>query len=325
MPKDKSLILWLSICAILVYLIIIVGGYTRLTHSGLSIVEWKPISGIIPPLNHMAWEAEFAQYKLSPEYQKVNLGIKLYEFKQIFFVEYIHRILGRLIGVVFLLPFIYFALTKKLQLKEIKYFLYIALLIAFQGFIGWFMVKSGLIDQPNVSQYRLAIHLIIACIILSLLAWKIFPGASLHSKYGYFSYGLLLLQIASGAFVAGLKAGLIYNSFPLMDGQLIPQGLFIMKPWYLNIFENITMVQFIHRSLGIINFVNILAYCFKIFKLKELQKIAIALSCLIIIQLILGILTLILQVPLALALMHQAVAIALMITMIASLKRNKCD
>lgn len=321
--KNTHIIFWLFTCALLVYAIIIVGGYTRLTHSGLSIVEWKPISGIIPPIGLKDWQLEFSQYQQSPEYQKINMGMTLDEFKKIFLIEYVHRILGRLIGIVFLFPFLYFAITKKISKKEIKYFSLISLLIALQGAVGWIMVKSGLIDQPNVSQYKLALHLIMACIILSLLVWKITPGKFLKSKHGCFSYILLLLQIASGAFVAGLHAGLVYNTFPLMDGQLIPAGLFTMKPWYLNVFENITMVQFIHRSLGIINFVNLLAYCYKIFKLEGLQKIAVILSGFIIIQLTLGILTLIYQAPLFLSLMHQGVAIILLITIITSLKNLK--
>ncbi len=321
--KNKSIILWLCLSALLVFAIIIVGGYTRLSHSGLSIVEWKPITGIIPPLTADAWQVEFSQYQQSPEYKQVNIGMKLEEFKQIFLVEYIHRILGRLIGLVFFLPFIYFSLSKKITRQEVKYYTVIAFLIGLQGAIGWLMVKSGLVDRPNVSQYRLALHLMMACIILSLLVWKIFPGCLRKSKYAYFSFILLFLQVASGAFVAGLHAGLVYNSFPLMDGQIIPEGLLMMKPWYLNIFENITMVQFIHRILAMINFINLLAYSYKIFKLKNLKPLAVLLVSFVTIQVILGILTLILQVPLPLALFHQAMAIILLITMIVSLKDVK--
>ncbi len=320
---NKPIIFWLCTCALLIYTIIIVGGYTRLTHSGLAIVQWKPISGIIPPLNDIDWQVEFIQYQQSPEYQKINQGMPLAEFKQIFLVEYFHRILGRIIGIAFLVPFLYFAFTKCFKKQEIYYFSAIAGLIGLQGGIGWFMVKSGLIDNPNVSQYRLALHLIMACIILSLLVWKIIPGQNIGSNYAYASLLLLALQIVSGAFVAGLHAGLVYNSFPLMDGQLIPEGLLIIKPWYLNIFENITMVQFIHRNLGMFNVINILAYCYKILNLKGLKKIVILLGSFVIIQLLLGILTLIFQVPLLLALLHQATAIALLITMIASLKGSK--
>ncbi len=317
----KTIIVWLIICAILVYAMMIIGGYTRLTHSGLSIVEWKPISGIIPPLTENSWLEEFEQYKLSPEFQIINTTMDILSFKQIFWVEYIHRLLGRITGLAFLLPFLYF--YRRLSSVQIRQFTIILLLMGAQGAIGWFMVKSGLYSDPNVSQYRLALHLITACLILCLLVWQIVPGKATSSKYAYFSLFLLLLQITSGAFVAGLKAGLVYNSFPFMDGDLIPKGLLLMKPSYLNIFENITMVQFIHRLLGVINFINLLAYSFKIFNL-DAKKNAIFLAVLITIQLLLGIFTLLLQVPLFLALLHQAVAILLLITMVTLLKEDKC-
>ena len=319
--KNKSIIIWLITCILLVYAMIILGGYTRLSHSGLSIVEWKPISGIIPPLNLADWQAEFSLYKQSPEYIKINHHISLCEFKQIFLVEYLHRVLGRIIGLMFFLPFLYFFLSKQIDKKETQYFSWIAILIALQGLIGWLMVKSGLIDQPNVSQYRLALHLVMACIILILLVWKIIPGKPSSSKYAYFSLFLLMLQIISGAFVAGLKAGMVYNSFPLMNGKFIPDGLMLMNPWYLNIFENIEMVQFIHRYLAMINLINLLAYCYKIFNLNYNKKIAILLATILSLQFTLGILTLCLQAPLILALLHQALAIILMITIVASLKQ----
>ena len=319
---DKSIFFWLLTCILLIYSMIILGGYTRLSHSGLSIVEWSPISGTIPPLSDSSWILEFSKYKQSPEYKKINHGMNLDEFKQIFLVEYTHRLLGRIIGILFILPFLYFSFTKKINSKEIKYFTAVAALIGFQGLIGWLMVKSGLIDQPNVSQYRLALHLVMACIIIILLVWKITPGKYSNSKYSYISLGLLLLQIISGAFVAGLRAGLIYNTFPLMDGQLIPDGLFIMNPWYLNIFENITTVQFIHRTLGIINAINILIYSYKMFNSTNNKRTALLLAGIIVLQLILGIFTLLLQTPLILALLHQAIAIILLIIMSISLKEK---
>lgn len=318
--KNKSVLVWVLSCIAIIYSIVIVGGYTRLSNSGLSIVEWAPVSGTIPPLTDSAWDLEFAKYQQSPEYQKINYGMEIEDFKQIFLVEYIHRLLGRILGIVFLFPFLYFIFTKKLEGKDIKYFSIVLGLIGLQGGVGWLMVRSGLVDIPHVSQYRLALHLIMACIILILLTWKIAPEKDKYSKYGYFSLGLLLLQILSGAFVAGLKAGLVYNTFPLMDGDLIPNGLFLMKPWYLNLFENVTMVQFIHRILGIANLINLLIYCYRIFHIDQNKKIAILLASIIILQFTLGILTLVLQAPLILALLHQAIAIILMITMVLSLK-----
>lgn len=325
--NKRNINIWLFICSLLVFSIIIIGGYTRLTHSGLSIVEWKPISGIIPPLNELAWEKDFSQYKESPEYKKVNFGMTLSEFKKIFLIEYLHRVLGRVMGLTFLIPFLYLFLKKKLSKYDSLYYLAISFLIGSQGLIGWLMVKSGLIDQPNVSQYRLSTHLLMACIILILLTWKIIPGESRNSKYANISITLLLLQVVSGAFVAGLHAGLVYNTFPLMDGKILPNGLLSMNPWYKNFFENITMVQFTHRILGIINIINLLAYSFKILNLKKLKKIAICLASFVVIQFSLGILTLIFQVTLLLAMLHQTMAIILLITMVISLKdlRNKSE
>ena len=326
--QNKPIIIWLLTCVLLVYAMVLLGGYTRLSHSGLSIVQWNPISGIIPPLGEENWQAEFSQYQQSPEFKQVNHNMQLN----------FHRVLGRITGLVFFLPFLYFAIRGFFTNKETRYFAAIGALIALQGGVGWFMVKSGLVDQPNVSQYRLALHLLMACIVLMMLAWKIIPvkknifemlqslnfRASSQSsmvRYGCFSLVLLLLQIASGAFVAGLHAGLVYNSFPLMDGKLIPEGLWQIKPCYLNIFENIITVQFIHRLLAIINMLNILAYCYKILNLKINRKIAMLLASLVLLQFALGILTLLLQVPLIMGLLHQTIAIILLITMLASLKQ----
>lgn len=317
-PHNKLIYFWLLTCIILVFFMIILGGYTRLTHSGLSIVEWKPITGTLPPLTELDWHDEFSKYKQSPEYKKVNNHMNLDDFKGIFFIEYFHRLLGRIIGLVFFLPFLYFLFSKKLANNDIKDFALILILIGGQGAIGWFMVKSGLLDQPNVSQYRLAIHLLMACLILILLALKLIGIKEKISKYQFFTLGLLLLQITSGAFVAGLKAGLIYNSFPLMNNEIIPEGLFFLKPWYINFFENITTVQFIHRILGTINLLNIIYYSF-----KTKGNIAMLLIGIVAAQFILGIMTLLLQVPLVLGLAHQAVAIILLITLVFSFKKNR--
>lgn len=320
LEKDRFINIWLKTCIVLVFSIIILGGYTRLTHSGLSIVEWKPISGTIPPISDQAWEQEFSLYKESPEYKKVNFGMNIEEFKKIFIVEYLHRLLGRITGLCFILPFFFLLFKKALTKKEILFFSFTSALIILQGIIGWLMVKSGLINQPAVSQYRLALHLIMAAIIISTLTWKLTPGTLRHSFYAYISLILLLIQIFSGALVAGLRAGLIYNTFPLMDGNLIPDHLFMLDPWYLNFFENIITVQFMHRALGVVNVINILAYSFKIFNLERFKKVAIYLACFIIIQLALGISTLIFQVPMIIALLHQALAIILLIIMVISLK-----
>jgi heme a synthase len=315
--------IWIIVSIMLVYSMIILGGYTRLTHSGLSIVQWDLVSGIIPPLNQLQWEEQFLLYKTSPEYKKINYLITISEFKEIFLIEYLHRLLGRVTGMIFFIPLIYFALTKQISNKEFKYFFTVACLIALQGGIGWFMVKSGLIDDPSVSQYRLALHLFMACIILIMLTFKISNEINFKHKHWMFSMFLLMLQIISGAFVAGLKAGLIYNSFPLMDGQLIPNGLLTITPWYKNIFENIICVQFIHRFLGILNFINISIYSYRCFQSKNNYKIATMLSIIVVIQFILGILTLLLQVPVSLGILHQSFAVILLfILSISSRKRT---
>lgn len=320
---NKAIFNWLIICIALVFCIVLLGGYTRLSHSGLSIVEWNPLKGVIPPLTNEAWQQEFSLYKATPEYIKINYGMDIHEFKEIFLVEYFHRILGRLIGIALLVPLIYFSFKRALKSEDIKYFAIISGLVALQGFIGWFMVKSGLVNNPNVSQYRLALHLFMACLILILLVWKITPQNTVAmpvSKYAIFSFLLLLVQIISGAFVAGLKAGLVYNSFPLMDGELIPNGLFILKPWYKNFFENITNVQFTHRILGMANFVNLLIYSYYIFKKRYSTKISLIIAILAFLQLVAGISTLVLGVPIALGVIHQAIAIILLITITISLK-----
>lgn len=321
--KQKSIFLWLLLCIFLVYSMIIIGGYTRLSHSGLSIVEWSPVSGTIPPLSEDSWNIEFSKYKQSPEFQKVNYSISLNEFKEIFLVEYFHRLLGRILGLVFIVPLLYFILSKTITFYESRYYIFVGLLIGLQGLVGWLMVKSGLIDQPNVSQYRLALHLSLASILLILLVVKIADIKFISNRYGCFSLVLLLLQIISGAFVAGLHAGLTYNTFPLMDGELIPSGLWLMKPWYVNIFENITMVQFLHRILGVINFINISFYAYVIY--SKASKIAILLFSIVGIQFILGVLTLLLQVPLKFALLHQGVAMLLLISIVFSLKKEESN
>ena len=251
--------IWLFVCASLVFATLIVGGVTRLTHSGLSIVEWQPIVGTIPPLTQTEWNATFDMYKLTPEYQQVNYQMSLDEFKVIFYWEYWHRILGRLIGAVFFFPFCYFlwrrALDRPLTLKLAGIFI----LGGMQGAMGWYMVKSGLIDDPRVSQYRLTAHLSLAFLIfiaqvwvaLGLLKTRASAGFSAPvrtlQKFGIGIVCLLAYMIVSGGFVAGIRAGKAYNTFPLMNGSFVPPEIFDIDPWYLNFFNNMATVQFDHR------------------------------------------------------------------------------
>lgn len=250
---------WLALVALLVFAMIVVGGATRLTDSGLSITEWQPILGAIPPLGDADWMTAFEKYKQIPEYHLVNKGMSLEEFKVIYWWEWSHRFLGRFIGIAFAIPFVVFWLMRRLPAGYPPKLAGVLALGGLQGFIGWYMVSSGLVDRIDVSHYRLALHLGVAFLILALLVWLALDLAPrrtdvhLHTLTRSQRYtaalvlGLVLLQVLLGALVAGLKAGLTYNTWPLMDGRFIPNGLDTLSPWYLNLFENVTTVQFNHR------------------------------------------------------------------------------
>lgn len=320
-PTSKTIVMWLYGVACLVVLMIIVGGATRLTDSGLSITEWKPILGAIPPLNDADWQAAFEKYKQIPEYQLVNKNISLDGFKTIFWWEWGHRFLGRFIGLAFGIPFLYFlvrgALTKQLALRLFG----ILLLGGLQGAIGWYMVMSGLVDRVDVSPYRLALHLTVAFIILGLLIWVALDLSSPAQKFGarhqmtplsFFAgltVGLLLVQVVVGAFVAGTKAGLAYNTWPDMNGEWIPTDLANLTPWYRNLFEDITTIQFNHRLIayiiGLIVLIN-----FGVALLNRHRRAQVILSSLFLVlviagQIALGIWTLLNAVPITLGVAHQ--------------------
>lgn len=331
--SSKPVIRWLCLCILMVFLMVVIGGLTRLTESGLSIVEWQPVSGIVPPLSEQAWLAEFAKYQQTPEYKAVNAGMSLSEFQSIFFLEYVHRLVGRLAGLIFLLPLLYFAFKKQLDKPTVVSLGSIFLLGGIQGVIGWYMVKSGLQHDPHVSHYRLALHLGMAFIIEGLLLW-----AMLKLRYGQFtpsrSYNAhvvavvvsIFFQVISGAFVAGLHAGLIYNSFPLMDGHLIPAGMGIMTPWYMNILENVTTVQFIHRLSALVVALLIISLWIRTQYFNYAPAIKNSVNFLIImlmIQISLGILTLLYHVPVLLASLHQAGAMVLFSISLYCLYRKK--
>ncbi len=253
---------WLLVVAALVFAMIVVGGATRLTDSGLSITEWQPIIGAIPPLNDAHWHEAFEKYKQIPEYHQVNQGMTLEAFKSIYWWEWSHRFLGRFIGLAFALPLIVFWMLRKIPRGMELKLLGVFALGGLQGAIGWYMVKSGLVDRIDVSHYRLALHLGTAFLILGLLIWlaeetrtrdtaiRFETVAPSHVRLARIMVGLLFLQVLLGALVAGLKAGLTYNTWPLMDGHFIPDGLLIMQPWYENFFENVTTVQFDHRMMA---------------------------------------------------------------------------
>lgn len=320
----RSVRAWLLTVALLVALMVSIGGATRLTGSGLSITEWQPIMGAIPPLTDAAWHEMFEKYKQIPQYHQVNRGMDLAAFKEIFWWEWGHRFLGRLVGVVFALPFLFFLATGRLTRELVLKLGGLFALGGLQGFIGWYMVQSGLVDRVSVSQYRLAIHLGLAVLLFGLLLWIALGlrpkddarhDASSGARgvgLARWIVGLLFLQVLLGALVAGLKAGLTYNTWPLMDGALVPDGLLIMKPWYLNIFENPAMVQFNHRLLAYI--VTGLAL-WQVIALRRDGKTPAWRSALLLVHLVafqvaLGIWTLLAWVPLHLGLAHQAGAVA---------------
>ena len=319
--------LWLLATAGLVLVMITVGGATRLTGSGLSITEWQPIMGAIPPLSEAAWLDAFAKYKTIPQYAELNNGMNLDAFKAIFWWEWGHRFLGRLIGVVFAVPLAWFWLRDQLPARMKLPLLALLALGGTQGFIGWFMVQSGLAARTTVSEYRLALHLGIAFLILGGLVWltlglnadrtraiRLRTVTQLQARVAISIAGLVFLQVIAGAFVAGLKAGLTYNTWPLMDGRLIPAGLGTMSPWYRNIFENITTVQFNHRMIAYVITVLALVHAVTLVRGADderLRSSAMLLIATVLAQVVLGIWTLLAVVPLPLGLAHQGGAAVL--------------
>ncbi len=313
---------------------VVVGGITRLTHSGLSISNYKLISGTIPPLNEVEWQEAFDLYKQYPEYQKINQHFTLEDFKDIYFWEWLHRLIGRLLGVVFIIPFLYFLLKKQLSKATIKKSIILLCLGGFQGFIGWYMVKSGLIDRPDVSHYRLALHLTIAFLTFAYAFWvaldlqypvKKAIGIGIK-RWIQFAFVLLVIQIIWGAFVAGLDAGFLHNHWPLMnDGKLIHETVTIeQNPVWKNFIEGKSGVQFIHRYLAYIVVILIFIIWIKTKKmsLTRLQKLAVqSLVYMVLIQFILGVFTLLYQVPVVLGVLHQVMAFFLLAGMTFTLHR----
>ncbi|MCP5269177.1 MAG: COX15/CtaA family protein [Zoogloeaceae bacterium] len=316
----RQIAIWLFICSTMVFSILVVGGVTRLTHSGLSIVEWQPIVGVIPPLNAQEWEETFDKYKKTPEYQQVNHQMSVDEFKGIFYWEYWHRVLGRLIGVVFFIPFVYFWVRKKIAPELVPKLIGIFILGGLQGAMGWYMVKSGLVDDPRVSQYRLTAHLSLAFLIFISMMWVALglvaeraretTDAALRKmqKTGFWLAILAFYMVITGGFVAGIRAGKAYNTFPLMNGDFIPPEIFMIDPWYLNFFNNMATTQFDHR-LGAWLLAFLVPWFW--FKLRSapvsarVRNIASLLVIAIALQIALGITTLLLAVPVALGAAHQ--------------------
>jgi cytochrome c oxidase assembly protein subunit 15 len=311
---------WLYIVLAVMFALFLVGGATRLTDSGLSITEWQPIHGAIPPLSEAEWQEEFAKYQLIPEYKEINEGMSIVEFKSIFWWEWTHRILARGVGVVFALPLIFFWATGRIERGLGPRLVGLLLLGGLQGAVGWWMVASGLAGRTDVSQYRLATHLLLACLIFTatmvvargLAPHSAAPADRATQRFAGFLVILVLVQIYLGGLVAGIDGGLSYNTWPLMDGTLVPGDLFVIEPAWRNFFENPKLVQFVHRCGAYVVFVAALWHMVATRRREPgttHARRALVLFHLVLLQAVIGIATLVLQAPLHLALTHQAMAL----------------
>lgn len=319
---DRAIAAWLLVVAGMVFGAVFIGGLTRLTESGLSMTDWRPLTGWLPPMSEAEWREVFERYRLIPEYTMINAGMSLDEFKGIFWLEYIHRVWGRLIGVAFALPFVWFMLTRRVDRTLFPILLGLFLLGGLQGGIGWFMVTSGLSERTDVSQYRLALHLGVAIVIYILLLrtafWlrrgRLAPNVEMASarRPYWWLLGLIGVTLISGAFVAGTNAGMTYNTFPLMDGALVPSYIYDTSPIWLAAFEDITTIQFNHRLLAIVT-LGLVAWLW-LSSRREVATIQRAASVVLFftaLQVVLGIATLLSVVRIELASLHQCGAVAL--------------
>ena len=320
----RPIALWLLFCCGMIFVMVVIGGVTRLTLSGLSITEWEPVVGILPPLSPAAWAAEFAKYQHIPQYRLMNSGMSVDQFKTIYLWEYVHRLWGRVIGIAFALPFLYFLARHRLPSRLLAPLAGILLLGFAQGALGWYMVESGLADRVEVSQYRLVAHLVLALAIYGGILWIALgllldpprtSPAPIWRRAAGGVIALIGLTILAGGFVAGLHAGLIYNTFPLMDGSVVPVGYAQLQPFVRNWFENIAAVQFDHRLLAITTAVAVLLLWHFGSRAALPRPARLALHALLAAaaaQFILGVSTLLLVVPIPLAAAHQAGAVLLL-------------
>ncbi len=320
--SDRHVAWWLVACAAMVFCVVVVGGLTRLTHSGLSIVEWQPLVGTIPPLSQADWEASFAGYKATPEFRLVNFDIGVEGYKRIFWLEYFHRLLGRMAGLVFLLPLLWFVARGAVRGRLAWRLGGIFLLGGLQGAMGWYMVKSGLVDDPRVSQFRLTAHLGLAFVILGAQLWTAFGlfaprgnGAnrvrSPLAAFTLFVAAVVFLMVLTGGLVAGIRAGYAYNTFPLMNGHLVPPEILLVEPWYANFFYNMATVQFVHRAIAWLLMVLVPLLWWRARRMPALAGPASVLMGVLAAQVAFGIATLLMRVPVALAATHQAGAVVL--------------
>ena len=328
----QAVAIWLLVCCALVFAIVVVGGATRLTHSGLSITEWQPIVGTLPPLSATQWDEAFVKYQATPEYRQVNKGMSLDAFKSIFWWEYAHRLLGRAVGVAFALPLAWFVMRRRLPPGLAPPLVAIFALGGLQGALGWYMVQSGLVDDPRVSQLRLAAHLGLALLIFAAMFWLALSllhpvSEAPHSanapasrragalrRFALLIVAMVFVQAISGSLVAGIRAGFAYNTFPMMNGRLVPAEILSLAPWYRNFADNMATVQFDHRAIAWLLALLIPVFWLFVRSQTTAPRVTLAANLLLaalLLQLVLGIATLLLVVPVPLAAAHQAGAVLL--------------
>lgn len=320
-PSQKPVAVWLLIVAAMIFVMVVLGGTTRLTRSGLSIVEWRLLEGTLPPLSEAHWVELFEKYKLTPEYLKVNVGMDLTGFKEIFWLEYLHRLWGRLIFFAALIPLLWFLWRKRIEKTQLARMVAVPLLVAANGVLGWLMVASGLVDIPRVSPYRLTAHLGLAIAIYGYVLWLalnlLYPTTAAAAPLRRVATGiaaLVFFMILTGGFVAGTKAGYAFNTFPLMHGRFVPEGFFGMAPWWANLFENIATVQFNHRLVAYLLLIAIPTFWWWLRRFElpaRVHWLLHGLLAMLIVQVGLGIVTLIYIVPVPLGAAHQAGALLL--------------
>ena len=333
---------WLAVWAAMLFLLVLVGGGTRLTESGLSITEWKPVSGVVPPLTEAAWEAEFAKYRLIPQFAQLNAGMTLGDFKGIFWWEFLHRLLARLVGVVFVLPLGWLAVRRRIPRELLPRLATLGILMGLQGAMGWYMVASGLTGRVNVSQYRLAAHLSLALVIYIVTVWTAdelvtgrsgdggAPATAAPPAAGWRAapsvlrrlLALAFITVVSGAFVAGLRAGKIYNEFPMMGARLVPVEYGAMSPWWKNLFENPAAAQFNHRLLAIVTLLTVVLAWARLRRaatgaLRARWDLVLVAAG---VQVALGITVLLLAVPIAIGVAHQAGALLVLTALTLALR-----
>jgi len=333
--RDRAVMNWLFLFASIVAFLVVFGGFVRLTRAGLSITEWNPVSGTVPPIGERAWLEEYVKYQGTPEFQQINFNMTLEEYKYIFYIEWIHRFIARFAGLVYAIPVFYFLFTKRIPLKGFGIYFVMGILFIAQAFAGWIMVASGLVERPSVSHFNLTIHLLLALALFGLALWTALGHKfgflnqdkkakwSLPSKLALTSFILLIVQISYGGMTAGLKAGHVSDTWPLMFGKLIPPNLFSS---FLNIFETPQTIVFIHRWFAFVVFIAVVALYFAAREQSQSVEIKSGLNWLLVLvafQIMLGILTVLLRVQIAIALAHQAGALSLFALMIYFIHRMR--